>query len=262
MENIPEKRFTNQPMKKVAFGVVVVAAGLLLLAFNFDILPMDFKHIIFSWQMLLIAIGVISLIGREGRGPGYILIAIGAFFMIPELFDFHISFVRLFWPVLLIVIGILILLNRGGRYHGNRHHEHPGWKHNHHGWGHNRGDNWEDTIGLDEGYINETNIFSGSKHKVIHQEFKGGRISNVFGGTEIDLTQATLAEGRNELYIECIFGGVTLIVPSDWKVVMNVSSVLGGFSDKRSIVKENPDSTRILVIRGSAIFGGGEIKSY
>ena len=235
-------------MKKVVFGIVVVIAGLLLLAFNFNLLSMEYKHVIFSWQMLLIAIGVISLIGREGRGPGYILIAIGVFFIIPELFDFHISFVKLFWPVLLIVIGILILFNRGGRY--PRH------------WHHDSMRTGNEGVRLDDGYINESNIFSGSKHKVIHQDFKGGKISNIFGGTEIDLSMATLAEGRNELFIECIFGGVTLIVPSDWKVIMNVSSILGGFSDKRSIVKENPDATRMLVVRGSAIFGGGEIKSY
>ena len=113
----------------------------------------------------------------------------------------------------------------------------------------------------EEGYINETNIFSGSKHRVVNQVFKGGRVSNIFGGTEIDLTQATLAEGRNELIIECIFGGVTLIVPSDWKVVLNMSSIMGGFSDKRMYIKESSDS-RILIVKGTAIFGGGEIKSY
>jgi len=37
---------------------------------------------------------------------------------------------------------------------------------------------------------------------------------------------------------------------------------MGGFSDKRSYIRENLDTSHILVIRGSAIFGGGEIKSY
>ena len=95
----------------------------------------------------------------------------------------------------------------------------------------------------------------------MNQVFKGGKVSNIFGGTEIDLTQATLAEGRNELIIECIFGGVTLIVPSDWKVVLNMSSIMGGFSDKRMYIKESSDS-RILIVKGTAIFGGGEVKSY
>jgi len=247
MENPVEHRCKNHRMRKFALGTVIVIAGLLLLAFNFDLLEGNWKHIVFSWQMLLIIIGVVSLIGREGRGPGLILLVIGGFFLLPEIFDFHISFVKVFWPVLLIIIGVLILFRRSGYRQHNLHRR------------------WEMRTGesnLDDGYIREDNIFSGSKHKVIAQEFKGGRISNIFGGTEIDLTQATLAEGRNELIIECIFGGVTLIVPSNWKVVIQVTSILGGFQDKRSIVKAEPDSTRILVVKGSAIFGGGEIKSY
>lgn len=247
MENAVEKRCNNHRMKKFTFGFVVVLAGLLLLAFNFEILPIAWKHIIFSWQMLLIALGIISLISHEGRGPGIILLLIGGFFLLPELYDFHISFIKVFWPVLLIIIGVSILFGRGYR-HPHRWHRH--WE-NHQGESH-----------LDEGYIRQENIFSGTKRKIIHQEFKGGKISNIFGGAEIDLTQATLAEGRNELIIECIFGGVTLIVPSDWKVVVEMSSILGGFQDKRSVIKEQPDATRILVIKGSAIFGGGEIKSY
>jgi predicted membrane protein len=247
MENEVEKRCNNHRMKKFAFGFVVMLAGALLLAFNFDILPMDWKHIIFSWQMLLITLGVVSLIGREGRGPGLILVLIGGFFLIPKLFGYDISFIKVFWPVLLIIIGVMILFGHGYRH---RHRWHRHW------------DNHPDDSPLDEGYIRQDNIFSGSKHKIIHTEFKGGKISNIFGGSEIDLTQATLAEGRNVLIIECIFGGITLIVPSDWKVVVEMSAILGGFQDKRTVIKEQPDATRVLVIKGSAIFGGGEIKSY
>jgi hypothetical protein len=30
----------------------------------------------------------------------------------------------------------------------------------------------------------------------------------------------------------------------------------------RTLVKENPDPNRILIIQGTAMFGGGELKSY
>ena len=84
----------------------------------------------------------------------------------------------------------------------------------------------------------------------------------MFGGSEIDLTQAKLAEGVYTLEVNAIFGGVTVIVPSDWKIELKMTSILGGFTDKRAYIKENPDPSKVLVIRGSAIFGGGEIKSY
>lgn len=244
MEPFDEKKKPN-PNKKFAFGFIVIIAGLLLLALNFNIVPWDFKHIIFSWQMLLIAIGIISISNNESRTPGIILILVGAFFMVPELFDFHIAFVKLFWPVLLIAIGLMILFKRGIHRPG------PGNWHKPH-----------TPSEIDEGYLNETNIFSGSKRRITHQVFKGGKISNIFGGTEIDLSQAILDEGRVELTVECIFGGVTLIVPSDWKVILNVNSIMGGFADKRNLIREPADPTRMLVIRGSSIFGGGEIKSY
>jgi len=244
METSVEQILRRQKMKKFAFGFVVIMAGLLLLAFNFDILPYGWKHVFFSWQMLLIAIGLISIFGSDSRMPGWILIFIGGFFLIPEIFVMHISFFRLFWPFILIGIGLMILSNRG--VHGR-------WR---------RRFDASATPLPEEGYINETNIFSGSKHRVINQVFRGGKISNIFGGTEIDLTQAILQEGQTELTIDCIFGGVTLIVPADWKVVLNINAIMGGFSDKRLVVKDPADPNKFLIVRGSAIFGGGDIKSY
>lgn len=243
METPVEQILRRQKMKKFAFGFVVIVTGLLLLAFNFDFLPYTWKHVIFSWQMLLIALGLVSIFGSDSRLPGMILIFIGGFFLIPEIFVMHISFFKLFWPFILIGIGLMILSKRG--MHGR-------WRHRFES---------SATPLPDEGYINETNIFSGSKHRVSNQVFKGGKISNIFGGTEIDLTHATLQEGQTELVIDCIFGGVTLIVPADWKVIINMNAIMGGFSDKRLVIKESIDPNKVLIIRGSAIFGGGDIKS-
>jgi hypothetical protein len=40
-----------------------------------------------------------------------------------------------------------------------------------------------------------------------------------------------------------------------------VTSILGGFSDKRFTPVTSADSSRTLVIQGFVMFGGGEIKS-
>ena len=56
METPVEKNNCCQKRKKFVIGSIVVIAGLFLLGFNFDILPYAWKHIIFSWQMLLIVI--------------------------------------------------------------------------------------------------------------------------------------------------------------------------------------------------------------
>ncbi|MBM3405514.1 MAG: hypothetical protein FJY10_11590 [Bacteroidetes bacterium] len=240
METCTEKHKQNKRMKKYAFGGIVIAAGLLLLAFNAELLPYSWKHVLFSWQMLLIAIGVVSLFGKENHLPGFILIAVGSFFLIPEIFH-DVRTQEYFWPVILIALGILVLSKSFRRHHF-------GMK--------------EGEMKSEEGYINEENVFAGSKQKLTHQQFRGGKISCVFGGSEVDLTQASLAPGEHVLELNMVFGGVELIVPADWKIILKNSSVLGGFSDKRSIVRDNPDPSKVLIIKANAVFGGGEIKSY
>ena len=242
----------NHRMKKFVFGALVIAAGGLLLAFNMGYLPIMYKPIVFSWQSLLIALGITNLFNREGRVFGLILMGVGTFFMIPLIHGFSFSFVSVFWPVLLIFLGLLIIIKRSTahRFH-----------HRMHGKIHGK-DCRRQAFKLEDGFIEESNIFSGTKRIIDPVEFKGGRISNIFGGTELDLTHVTLAEGRNVLEIECVFGGISLIVPADWNVQIAIESVLGGFTDKRRSINPTPDQNRVLVIKGSAIFGGGDIKNY
>lgn len=228
-------------MKKYALGAVVILAGLILLGLNFNVIPYSWRSIVFSWQMLLIAIGVISLFGKDSYIPGIILMLIGGIFIIPRFGVLPFSVHNLFWPALLIALGIIVLFKgfKPHRFHRNR----------------------EEFI-VEDGYINEEAIFGGSKQKVVHQAFKGGKISCIFGGTEVDLTSCSLAPGEHVLEITAIFGGASVIVPADWKVIVKNSSVLGGFEDKRRIVKENTDPSKVLIIKAEAVFGGGEIKSY
>lgn len=105
-------------------------------------------------------------------------------------------------------------------------------------------------------------MFGGSKRRIANQVFKGGELNNIFGGSELDMTQAILNEGENVLEIHCIFGGVGMVVPADWNVRIDVVSIFGGFSDKRTIIKQGADDSKMLIIKGTCIFGGGEIKSY
>ncbi|HBF88373.1 MAG TPA: hypothetical protein DDX39_06985 [Bacteroidales bacterium] len=240
METINFYHSKKSIMKKVALGLVLVAAGLLFLAINFNYIERDAIKIILTWQMLLITIGFINIFDRNSRTSGIILILVGTFFILPKLFVFPFNFVGLFWPVLLILGGIFIIARIGKK---SKFHQHSDFK-------------------LDSGYIEITNVFAGGKHVISPVEFKGGKISNVFGGAEIDLTQTTLADGKNVLEVNAVFGGVSLIVPSDWLIHLEISSVLGGFEDKRRLNQHaNINQSKELFIKGSAVFGGGEIKS-
>lgn len=241
MEASEEKHSKCRRMKKYAFGVIVIIAGFLLLLTNIEVLPYSIRHIFFSWQMLLIVIGVVSLFGKESHLPGSILILVGVFFILPRVFPIPFSMTHLFWPVIIIAIGLIILFK---------------------GFGRNLFGHREGSLKLEDGFIREENVFGGSKQRVTHESFKGGTISCIFGGSEIDLSQARLAPGEHTLEINAIFGGATVVVPADWKIILKNSAILGGFADKRTYIKESPDPSRVLIIKANAIFGGGEIKSY
>jgi predicted membrane protein len=242
---------TNKPAKNPAetsnrfiIGILLVIAGFILILRKTTVLPEPLDHfiddIIFSWQMLLIVIGVITLAGSDNKTPGIVLISVGGFFMIPELFtDFFRSF-NFFWPALFIVIGVVLLINSK-----------------------RLGKTLNYTSGSKADMIDYINIFSGAERQLITNNFLGGKVTSIFGGGEVDLTRSSLAPGDNVIEITCIFGGTTLIVPENWNVILNVTPILGGFSDSRRIGSDViKDTTRSLTIRGTVIFGGGELKSH
>jgi predicted membrane protein len=221
-------------------GVILVLVGLFLVLRNTGFFPGFIENIIFSWPMLLITIGVVITIGSSGsKTSGVIVMAVGAFFLIPHIFRETFD-VNMFWPSIFIIIGVIFIFSRR-----------RGW--NPVSTGPQTGDD----------YIDYVHVFSGGERQIVSDNFRGGKVTAVFGGSEIDLTKAILAPGVSELEIACVFGGTTIIVPDDWNVKIEVVPVLGGFGDSRKL---NPgriiDTTKQLVIKGAVVFGGGEVKSY
>jgi predicted membrane protein len=96
----------------------------------------------------------------------------------------------------------------------------------------------------------------------MEEQFRGGRIENIFGGSELDFRSSKLADGEHILEITSVFGGITMIVPSDWNIAIEMENVMGGFVDKRRTLQTTIANAPRLIIKGSSVFGGGEIKSY
>ncbi len=232
-------------MKKIVLGLMLALAGALLLGFNFGYLPIEYKDVVFSWPMILVALGIINLSSRDSLFLGVVLFSIGSFFLLPKFFMFELSFRQVGLPILLIAIGIWVAFRKKKTK--------------------NSPFNYEETDkykrSYEKGKIVETNVFGGSRVVFENEEFKGGEINNVFGGSEVDLSGSTLAEGENILEINCVFGGVKIIVPSGWNIKLRMDSIMGGFQDKRKPYGSfiNNNSNKVLIIKGSAVFGGGEI---
>ncbi|HAN77083.1 MAG TPA: hypothetical protein DCQ31_04540 [Bacteroidales bacterium] len=65
--------------------------------------------------------------------------------------------------------------------------------------------------------------------------------------------------GRTVLELNNVFGGITLIVPTDWVIHIKMDNVMGGFVDKRTVKPSFDSSDSELVIKGACVFGGGEL---
>lgn len=246
MKRIDENENTRiyRGNRNLVVGVVLILIGIAVFFKSLGILPYETEEIIFSWQMLLIAIGVLMISASRSRIGGFILIIIGVFFLLEEFSGLSGQMRSLFWAFFFIFIGLVIMF-RAFRTPSRRTHWHT---------------RFSESESLD--YVDEIAIFGGSEKRIQSQNFSGGHMTNIFGGSTFDFTDARLAPGKQILDIVSIFGGFKLIVPSDWNIKLEVTAILGGVSDKRSRVKENLSDDRVLIIRGIAIFGGGEIKSY
>ncbi len=64
-------------------------------------------HVIFSWPMILIIIGLVLMAGK--RKSGIVFIIIGGVFLLPRIFLFHGITISLFLPLLLIGIGVALV---------------------------------------------------------------------------------------------------------------------------------------------------------
>ncbi len=105
--------YEGRGRKRMYFGIFLILIGLIWIAKRLDMIPDRLDDLLISWQMLLIGIGVFSLLGGN-RTSGTILIVIGGFFLIPDLFNIPYEIRRIGWP-LLIVGGGLIMLFRHRR---------------------------------------------------------------------------------------------------------------------------------------------------
>ena len=240
MERVDSKAQKTGKSGATIIGAVLVVAGFLMIGDQLELFPFRLRSIIFSWQTILIVLGLILVTNREARLTGIILLCIGIFFLLPHFSLLPVSTRKLFWPALMVLIGIYILSKRSYR----------------------RGLSYSASSGNGNA-IEDVHVFAGHDRIIQTDNFSGGEIVNVFGGGNYDMRQAKLGPGNNVLDIVMIFGGSKIIVPQDWDVKVRVSAVFGGFSDKRIKSPEiKRDTSRTLIIKGIAIFGGGELTNF
>lgn len=234
-------------------GLVLVVGGFLLLAYK---MGAPIPHVIFSWPVILIAISLLMGIRQGFRNIGWIIMLLIGGVGLADMLMPGFNLDNYMGPIIIIGIGAWFLLRPktnfkdAGRF-SKREFRNNQW---------NATD--ENATINDSEFLRISSVFSGVKRSIISKNFQGGDMACVFGGAEVDLTQADI-NGTVVIKIEQVFAGSKLIIPPHWRLINEVEGVFHSVDDKRnynSTVAMDPNKT--LVLKGSCVFGGIDVRSY
>ena len=222
---------------RLIVGGILILLGLVFTLDNLGVIVAD--DILDYWPVVLIVIGVVKVVqpAHEGQKTvGWVLIAIGGFFLF-QILAFR--YIRVAWPFVLVVIGGLLVWRA---IRGNA----PG----------------PDRVSAPSASQSDF-AFMGSVHRVIDTpDFRGGNATAIMGAVELDLRGATIASSPAILDVFAMWGGVELTVPPEWRIDIQGTPILGGFENKaHSTVREPGKPEQVLIVRGTALMGGVEIKN-
>ena len=102
------------------------------------------------------------------------------------------------------------------------------------------------------------NIFGGSGRSGQWTVPREIRIVTIFGGADIDFTDAIFTTPNVTIKILCLFGGDNIYVPENINVVSKAFCILGGIDNTAPSIASRQAPT--LTIEGLVLFGGLDIK--
>lgn len=219
--------------KRSIIGVFILLLGVVFFLDTLDILPISGYNLFHSyWPLLLIMIGVLTLFDKtSNNGFSIILIIVGMFYQLKKLgYIFHnVSLWSLIWPTVLIIVGIWFIF--------------PKKKHE-----------------VSSDTLNNTVLFSGGDIYSKSNNFKGGELTALFGGLDVDLRDAVIQGSEPvEIDIFTAFGGIDMKVPDDWTVEVKCIPLFGGWDNKHRRRSGENIYGPVLVVKGIILFGGLDI---
>lgn len=101
-------------------------------------------------------------------------------------------------------------------------------------------------------------IFAGNTRKGVWDVPSVLRVIAIFGGAELDFTDARFTAGTTYISVFCLFGGVKLRVRDGMRTLSKAVCIFGGV-DNRGGTTLDPNAP-LLVVEGAALFGGVDIR--
>ena len=218
---------------RVFFGILLLLLGVSILLNNLNLNTAFDLSIVtrFFWPSIFLGLGLIMLFDKN-LVPGVFFSLIGTTMILNRLFEWN--FWSVFWPLILVGLGLYTLLKKDDNIRLN-----------------------SAQTESDENKINDNVIFWGSEKVINSKDFKGGDINTLFGGYKLDLRDAKISKDGAKINVNCMFGGVEILVPDNCKVISSGSGILGGW-DSNFRLRDTKEP--VLEISGVASLGGVEIK--
>lgn len=221
------RRFSSQ----VLLGAAVVLVGVVLLLETTG--SYDADVVLRFIPSLFVLLGVYALVVSGFRnvvGAGIVIVVAGAWQLV-TLDYLEAEQVWELWPLLIVFFGLSILL---GQYRSR-----------------------QEPTSAD--HPTAVAIFGGSEPRSTSQSFTGADLTAIFGGVELDLREAEVADPPAHVSTTVAFGGADIRVPEDWTVRLDVLPLFGGATDERSRSSAEHGAVD-LVVTGMALFGGVNIE--
>jgi len=220
---------------RLVIGLIVMGMGVLFFLGTMGVI--EVRSVWRFWPAAFVAIGLVKALtpgGAAARVFGVIIALFGGLLLLDRLEYIHFAWNRM-WPLALVFLGIAIV------------------------WRALAGDSPGPRAEDGSATVNTVAIMSGVNRRSTSPAFRGGEITALMGGAEIDLLQATPTPEGAVLELFAMWGGIEIQVPGDWTVENRVTPLLGGAEDSRKVVGTDP--TKRLILKGMAIMGGVEIKN-
>ncbi len=220
---------------RIWLGRILIVLGLLFLLNSLDI--MDFGDFVSTWwPLILIIFGINRIVNRSAIFLGTAVLLLGIIFQLQELNVFPGNVFKYIWPLALILFGLwLVARSAGYQMSGSK------------------------SESLD--HISLFTLWGGVEKKINSAQFSGGEVTALMGGIELNLKEAGLSSGNNELKVTAIMGGVEIIVPESWNVLVSGSPILGGIEDKSKKTGVSSGAGGTLRLSCFTLMGGIEVKN-
>jgi hypothetical protein len=233
----------NLTQRRIVYGILIVLVGVVALLDNLHVFSA--RAVLQFWPTVFIVLGGLKMAqarNRTGYVVGALLITAGGLILLQRLGLIWFSW-RELWPVALIAVGVLTIFKKGL---GDALHQ-----------GVTAREGNALSASADDDNLDVLAIMGGHTMTIVSQDFRGGEVTSVMGGAEIDLRHASM-QSEAIIHVFIAMGGLVLKVPTDWAVITNGVPIMGGIDDK-SVPPMNP--SKRLVVKGFILMGGVEIKN-